>query len=192
MVRLFRRAGRVRWVLGSALPFSLLGCSSSLGGAVVHAVHPDSRTAVGFETTTMASLSLLDTQADVALGLKSRILHRLTGPQDAFGQWRLQLLLGLTHMPQPRECWVGYEILLAPGMGRYYYSGDDARLGGALGLLGALPLRLSAHAPPWRSDDLIAANVYLVPEVGANYVGNNFELSAGLSVRTHFWSQITP
>lgn len=170
-----------------------LGCSTSFGGTGTYSVHPGEVASIGGKTSSMLDLGLFDQQAHLALGVESQLLHRLTGPGDAGGQWRLLGLAGLTHMPKPHENLIGYELLFKGGVARDSSDGVPDFVG-ALGGSFGVPLRLGCHAPLWRSDDLAAIATYIVPELGFHALGfdDTLELTAGLSFRVHVWSAFMP
>jgi hypothetical protein len=167
-------------------------CSASVGAAGSHSVHPSSVSNLGFKTRSMVNLGVFDTKANLAVGVESQVLQRLTGSGNAWGQWRVQALLGVTHMPKRQEFLLGYEALLSGGMARYY-AGASPTFGGALGATVGMPVRLSSPAPLWRADDLAAVGLYIVPEVGFTTLDfQTHELTAGLSLRVHLWSGFMP
>jgi hypothetical protein len=167
-------------------------CSTSLGAAGSYSVHPEQVANLGFKTRSLVNLGLFDTKANLALGVESQVLQRLSGG-NAWGQWRIQALAGITHMPNRHELRLGYEALLVAGLARYY-AGEAPTVGAALGASFGAPIRLSSSAPPWRSDDLAAMGLFLVPEVGLTTLGlaNSLEVTAGLSLRVHLWSAFMP
>jgi hypothetical protein len=177
----------------SSLALLVCACSTSVGGAGSYSVHPDRVANLGFKTRSLVNLGVLDTKANVAFGVESAVLQRLSGSGNAWGQWRMQGLLGVTHMPKRQEFLLGYEALLAGGVARYY-EGASPRFGAALGTSVGMPIRLSSSQPPWRADDLVAIGTYLVPEVGFTSLGidDTLELTAGLSFRLHLWSAFMP
>lgn len=141
----------------------------------------------------MLNLGLFDTQAHLALGLESQVMQRLTKPSNAWGNWRLLALAGITHMPKPQEPRLGYEVLIKGGLARDDSDGSADVLG-ALGASFGLPIRVTSSMPLWRADDLAGIGAFIVPELGFNTLGfdDSLELTAGLSVRVNVWSAITP
>jgi hypothetical protein len=139
----------------------------------------------------MADLSVIN-GPDLAIGADAVLLERLNGGGDQWGQWRLRGLAGITQMPQPHQCFVGYEVFAALGMGRVLH-GHKPRVAATAGLDAGLPLRLSRHKPIWRSDDLIGVDVYLVPSANASWFAiKQFEIAGSLSLRFGFWSAVLP
>src|SRR5438132_585905 len=90
------------------------GCSYSLGGSGSY-LAPSKVASVGHSSRVMVDVSLLDIDANVAAGIDIQQLTRIGDGGDSFGQWRTNLLLGLSHMPRPHEFMLGYEGFLSPG-----------------------------------------------------------------------------
>jgi hypothetical protein len=172
---------------------TLLGCSTTFGAAGTYSVHPDEVGTIGAKTSSMLDLGLFAQEAHVALGVETQLLHRLTGPGDAGGQWRLLGLAGLTHMAKPYENMFGYELLFKGGVARDDTDGSPDIVG-VLGASFGVPLRLACPAPTWRSDSLAAFGTYIVPEVGIHSLGldDTLEFTGGLSFRVHLWSAFMP
>jgi len=167
-------------------------CSMSVGAAGSYSVHPEQAANLGIKTRSQVNLGLFDTKANLALGVESQVLQQLSDG-NAWGQWRIQALAGITHMPNRHEFRLGYEALLVAGFARYYAAAAPT-VGAALGASFGAPIRLSSSAPPWRSDDLAALGFFLVPEVGLTTLGldDSLEVTAGLSLRLHLWSAFLP
>lgn len=184
---------RCRYPSLVALGTLTLGCSTTIGGAGTLSVHPGEIASIGGKTSSMLDLGLFDQEAHLAVGVETQLLHRLTGPGDAAGQWRFLGLAGLTHLPKPHENLFGYELLFKGGVARDDTDGE-ADFVGVLGGSFGVPLRLSCSKPLWRSDDLAAISTYIVPELGFHALGldDTLELTAGLSFRVHLWSAFMP
>jgi hypothetical protein len=59
--------------------------------------------------------------------------------------------------------------------------------------MGGLPLRLSGGRPPWRADELVGLQLFLVPSLGAMARDvSAIEVNGTLSLRLALWSAITP
>jgi hypothetical protein len=184
-----------RWRVGALACCGALalGCSTTIGATGVYAVHPDKVASLGTKTASMLNLGLFDTKAHLAAGVESQVMQRLTKPSNAWGNWRLLALAGITHMPKPQEFRLGYEVLIKGGVARDDSDGS-ADLLGVLGASLGSPIRLTSSAPLWRADDLAGVGVFVVPELGFSTLGfdDALELSAGLSLRVNVWSAITP
>jgi len=180
----------VACLLSVALSLSS-ACSTSLGAAGAYGV-PHSAANLGVKVRSLVNLGVFDTRANLALGVESQVLQRVSDG-NAWGQWRLQALVGVTHMPKQQESRLGYEALLVAGAARYYV-GPTAKAGSALGMTFGTPLRLSGSAPPWRADDLAALGFFVVPEVGLTTLGlgDSQEVTGGLSLRLQLWSAFMP
>jgi len=179
------------WSRLCVAPLLLGGCSYSLGGSSSY-LAPSKVASVGPSSRVMVDVSLLDIDANVAAGIETQQLTRIGDGGDSFGQWRTNLLLGLSHMPRPHEFMLGYEAFLSPGLSRYYTT-SGIELSPSFGGMIGMPIRLGKGERTWRSDDLIAIDAYLVPSFGAAWVGfDSLDASAGLALRFHLWSAMTP
>ena len=180
-----------RFAVGLCVGPLLLGCSYSLGGSGSYLV-PSKVASVGPSSRVMADVSLFDIDANVAAGIETQQLTRIGDGGDSFGQFRMNLLLGLSHMPRPHEFMLGYEGFLSPGLSRYYGK-TGIELSPSLGGVFGVPIRLGKGERAWRSDDLIAIDAYLVPSLGAAWVGfDSLDASASVALRFHLWSAMTP
>ncbi len=178
--------------IGLAATGSLLtACSLGYGGVLAPSVHPDHTLEGGVFMSSVADVSICDCTMNLAAGVQSQLMQRV-GDGTKWGDWRLQAVLGATKTPRPHEFRIGYEVFLLPGAARYHM-GDEPELGFALGALGAFPIRLSSTKPTWRADDLVGLSYYLVPSIGANWLGfERLEGTFGLAFRIHLWSAIAP
>lgn len=167
------------------------GCSFSAGGSGSY-LAPSKVASLGASSRMMVDVSVFEIDANLAAGMETQLLTRLGDGGDSVSQWRMNGLFGLSHMPRPHEFMLGYEGFVTAGLSRYYSpSGIDMSpsFGGVLGL----PIRLDGGKRAWRSDDLIAIDAYLVPSFGAAWVGfDSLDASAGLALRFHLWSAMTP
>lgn len=167
------------------------GCATTIGGAGASSLEGTPETLAGFSGSALVDVSLVEMKPNVASGVQSRVLGHLKD-RTTPGDWRLQGVIGLAHMPRQHECFLGYEAFVAAGLARYTHGARSA-FGSALGLEAGAPLRLSQWEPPWRADDLVGLQYYLVPSVGVNALGlEQLELTLGVSARMTFWSGITP
>jgi hypothetical protein len=183
--------GCLRFRLIGYLLVWLPGCATGLGGTGSYLIDRPGVPSAGFKATSIGNLSVIR-GPDVALGLDGEVLERLNQGGDQAGQWRLRVLAGLTQMPQPHQCFVGYELFVAPVFARAYDNGKS-NFNVGLGLDAGLPLRLGPRKPVWRSDDLVALALYLVPSVAATwYPADVVELSGSLSLRVGLWSAVLP
>lgn len=170
----------------------LCGCAAGIGpqGGYLVQHGPDIKSA-GVKATALGDLAMMSGPA-LAGGIDAEVAQRVGPHQDAWGQWHLLTLVGFAHLPRPNECMVGYEALLTPGIARTY-AGNRPVFGWAMGTQLGLPLRLSASQPPWRTDDLVALDYYLVPSVSATWFGDrSVAVSAALTLQVAFWSTLAP
>jgi hypothetical protein len=151
----------------------------------------------GIHSAALAELPIfLGTNMRLAAGGMTDIMTQLH-PSDRWGEWRARVLLGATDMPRPHESRLGSEAYLVPGVARYHAKGREL-VAFAPGVLFGLPIRLSGHRPPWRSDDLVAIGSYIVPWAGATSLGptlgtrERLEINAGLSFRVQLWTAMLP
>jgi hypothetical protein len=171
----------------------LTGCSTTLGLASAHTISDkNADDHVGFTTLGLLELPLLDTDANLTLGVSTSVLERTSPKSSAWGDWRFGGLVGFSQTPRPNELRLGYEAFLSAGLARYQ-SVAGPRVGSSFGLQLGAPLRLSRQRPAWRSDELIAVNFYLVPSVAVHHLGfDRTEVVLGAALRGSFWSSTIP